>query len=97
MANKLVPVAEFCKHYNVEVSFIQSLNEYGLTEITVVKETPCIYEENIRDLEKIMRLHYDLDINLEGIEAISHLLHRLDDLQHELLVLKNQLKFYKED
>jgi hypothetical protein len=38
-----------------------------------------------------MHLHQDLDINLEGIDAISHLLKRMHDMQRELNMLKNKL------
>jgi hypothetical protein len=41
----------------------------------------------------MVHLHYDLDINIEGIEAISHLLDRVDNLQRELITLKNRLGF----
>ncbi len=96
MATKhIIPVDQFCMHYNIEVSFIHTLIDYGLTEITIVEETPYIYEDKIKDLERMIRMHYDLDINMEGIEAISHLLDRVDRLQEELKELKNKLRFYE--
>jgi len=92
MASKpIIPIDQFCTHYNIEVTFIHDLMEHGLAEITVVEETEHIYKDKIRDLEKMMRMHYDLDINMEGIEAISHLLERVDRLQEELRTLKNRL------
>jgi hypothetical protein len=30
----LIPANEFCLHHNIEVSFIDSLKEYGLVEFT---------------------------------------------------------------
>lgn len=93
---KLVPVEQFCTHYNIEFSFINSLTEFGLISITCIEETPCIHHDQIRDLEKLIRMHYDLDINLEGIDAISHLLKRVDTLQSELTTLKNRLLLYEE-
>jgi len=96
MASKhIIPVDQFCLNYNIEQSFIHALMEYGLTEITIVEENQYIYEDKIRDLERMMRMHYDLDINLEGIEAISHLLDRVISLQEELTALKNRLRFYE--
>jgi len=61
-----------------------------------VKKTRCLYEEEIQTIEKMIRLHYDLEINLEGIEAISHLLKRVDGLQEELTSLKNRLSLYED-
>jgi hypothetical protein len=51
--------------------------------------------EKLNELEKIIRLHYDLDVNMEGIDVIMHLLNQLEVAQQEANELKNQLKFYK--
>ncbi len=40
-------------------------------------------------------MHYDLNINLEGIDAIYHLLNRVSALQQELETVKNRLKFHE--
>jgi hypothetical protein len=42
-------------------------------------------------LEKFVRLHYDLDINLEGIETINYLLERIEEMQKEIVNLRNKL------
>lgn len=91
----LLPVELLCTHYNIEVSFITSLTEFGLIEITKVEETNYLYKTQIKDLEKLIRLHYELDINMEGIDAISHLLRRVDNLHEELTALKNRLRLYE--
>ncbi len=91
----LLPVELLCTHYNIEVSFITSLTEFGLLEITTVEETRYLYKTQIKDLEKLIRLHYELDINMEGIDAISHLLRRVDNLHEELTALKNRLRLYE--
>ena len=44
--------------------------------------------------EQYARWHYDLEINLEGIEVIDHLLHRVKNLQDEITELQNKLKLY---
>lgn len=86
----LITVEEFCTQYKVESSFIHSLETHHLIEIKVIEETHYLMIDQIREVEKMMRMHYDLDINLEGIEAISHLLQRMERLQDELRVLRNQ-------
>jgi hypothetical protein len=47
-------------------------------------------------LERIVRLHFELDINLEGIETITHLLERMEAMQENIARLKNRLKAYEE-
>ena len=42
-------------------------------------------------------MHYDLDINLEGIEVINNLLSRVNNLQEELMLLKSKLKIYESE
>lgn len=91
----LIPVDQFCSHYNIEFAFIDSLHEYGLVRLTDVEQTRYIYLEQINELERMIRLHYELDINIEGIDAISHLLQRVDQLQHELMTMKNRLRLYE--
>jgi chaperone modulatory protein CbpM len=91
----LISVEQFCAHYHIEFSFIQSLEELGLLQITTIEETSFLQKEHIKDLEKMIRMHYDLDINTEGIEAIFHILQRVDHLHQELNALKTRLRFYE--
>lgn len=94
MQNKnLMPVKEFCEHYNVEFSFISSLEELGLTEIATIEQKQFIYTSQLQQLEKFIRLHYEMDINMQGIEAITHLLNRIGRMQQEITRLKNKLSF----
>ncbi len=45
----------------------------------------------------MMRLNFELDINMEGIDAISNLLQQIDNLQKELISTKNKLTLYEND
>lgn len=91
----LIPADEFCNNYNAEISFINSLNEYGLIEITTIEEKGFIPSGQLNDVEKYMRLHYDLEINMAGIEAIAHMLERINNMQKEMLNLRNRLRLYE--
>lgn len=92
----LISADEFCVHYRVEHSFLVALQQTGLIEVETVNESSFIDPESLFELEKFARLHYDLDINVEGIEAISYLLQRIRDLQDEITALKNRLSLYEE-
>lgn len=91
----LIPADEFCTRYNVELSFINELNDHGLIEITSIEERYFIPSDRLNDLEKFIRLHYDLDINMPGIEAIAHMLQRIQNMQQEMMTLKNRLRLYE--
>ncbi|MDB5190839.1 MAG: hypothetical protein JWQ96_402 [Segetibacter sp.] len=93
---QLIAADEFCSHHNIEVSFITSLSDLGLIHITRMEEKTFVDTNELEPLEKMVRLHYDLHINLEGIEAITHLLNRFQQLQHEASVLQNKLRFYEQ-
>lgn len=93
----LVPVQQFCTHHNIEFSFINSLHEFGLIEVTTIEETHYLSKEQLRDVEKMVRLHYELEINIEGIDAISHLLQRVDGLHEQVTSLKNRLRAYENE
>jgi hypothetical protein len=91
----LISANEFCLHHNIEISFIQSLQEYGLVEITTSQEGRFITINQLGEVEKLMRLHYDLNINFEGIDAITHLLKKLQSMEDDMLRLKNKLRLYE--
>jgi hypothetical protein len=93
----LISITEFCIHQNIEISFVSSLHEYGLIQIETVEQSPYISVNDLNRLEKMVRLHYDLDINLEGIETITNLLDRMDDMHREIVALKNRLRLYEDD
>ena len=97
MQEHLISTEEFCIHYNVEYSFIDSLQQYGLIEITRVNESAFIDTDKLNEIEKLVRLHYDLDINLEGIEAITYLLNRIKNMQTEITTLRNRLNMYESE
>ena len=94
--NQYILISEFCNCHHIQYSFINSLNEHGLLQVTVIEEDEYIEREQVRELEKMMRLHYDLEINLEGIDAINHLLEKVSQLQNEIRVLENRLKRYED-
>ena len=89
--DELIPAKEFCMYHNVEYSFISSLENSGLISVTSVEHSTYIPSDEIQKLEKLVRLHYDLDINLEGIETIYHLLEKIEQMQKEILYLKNRI------
>jgi len=92
---KLIRVKPLFSYHNVEISFISQLLQSDIIAITTVEEDMFIEEDEIQALEKIFRLNHDLDINLEGIEAINLLLQRINEMQDEISLLKNKVRFYE--
>lgn len=92
---EMISASVFCTHHNVELTFIQSLNESGLIEIVRVEEELFLPVAQLVHLEKLLHFYYELDINLEGIEAIHHLLTQLETLQQQVVTLNNRIKIYE--
>lgn len=93
--DNLIPIQEFCAHYQVPETFISSLYDYELIEIITTENTQCISVTQIRNIEKLIRFHFEMDINLEGIHAISNLLDKVESLQNEIKRLHNKIDFYE--
>lgn len=91
----LIAVNDFCISQDIEISFISSLQQSGLIEIVTVQETQFIEINQLQQLEKYIRFYYELDINIEGIETICHLLQRINTMQDEITALKNKLSLYE--
>lgn len=93
----MIMLDEFCASHHVEISFVRLLEEHGLIETVIVNETLCVPDNELSKLEQIIRLHGELNINAEGIDAINILLKRIESMQNEITELRNKLSFYEED
>ena len=94
---EMIAADELCIHHNIELSFIYSLQESGLLEILRNEEKIFVPANQLNRLEKLVRLYYEMDINLEGIETITYLLQRMNDMQQQIAQLSNRLSRYEED
>jgi hypothetical protein len=52
--------------------------------------------DELTRLESLVRLYYNLHINLEALDAISHLLQRMGNLQKEVTIRRSRLRLYGE-
>lgn len=95
-ATELIQLEMLCNQYSLEMSFFSHLSEIGLIEITTVEETLYIHEDQITDVEKMVRMHRELDVNIEGIDVVFNLLRKIDAMQNELISLKNRLQLYED-
>ncbi len=93
--DKFIPVKTLCTHYKIEISFFNNLSEIGLIEIKTIERRLYIHRDKLTDVEKILRLHHELDVNIEGIDVIFNLLKKLEAKENELSSLKNRLRLYE--
>jgi hypothetical protein len=93
--SNFIPINLLCNQYNIEISFISNLSEFDLIEIITIEKTQYIHQDKISDLEKIIRIHHELGVNIEGIDVVFNMLSKIHELENELNSVKNRLKLYE--
>jgi hypothetical protein len=91
----LIPIDVLCVQYKVNDTFFKSLVSKGLIEFYIVEEVTYVQKDSLYKIEKIIRLHQELELNLEGVDVVLNLLQKMDDLQNEIVALKNRLLLYE--
>ena len=76
----LILVEQFCSSHGISTTFIAALHNFGLIELLVVEEKHYLTPLQLKEVERMVRLHYELDVNLEGIDIITNLLKRIEGL-----------------
>ncbi len=91
----LIPAQIICSNLNIELSFIDELHTMGLIQVEIIENNPFIHHNQLNELEKIIRLHNELNVNLEGIDIVFNLLQKEAELRKEINALKNRLRLYE--
>lgn len=97
MTTTYIAIQEYCERQGqVDPGFIQALYQSGLIHGRMgVKESDFFIDaDDLAQIEQFSRFYYEMDINLEGIEAIAHLLSKIENLQAELNRLQQHVTFY---
>lgn len=77
--------AKTAEYSRLELQIIHQLRAAGVIgAIDIIGEEPRYSDDDLAQLRRVRRLHYDLGINLEGVEVILRLHTRLEALQQEL-------------
>ncbi len=95
--NNLILIETFCSNCDVEFSFIDSLNEYGIIDIVIFEDKKYVSNEQLKAIEQAINFYYELNINIEGIDVISNLLIQINELQQELITAKNKLSLFEKE
>ena len=81
--NDRISREELVKIYDIEISFFDSLEESGLLQVEHENETKYLRYDDLSAFEKFSNWHYDLDVNLPGLEIIHQLITKLENMQNE--------------
>ena len=74
---------ELVKIYNIEITFFDQLVDCGLLKTETDNNIHYLLYEELPVFERFANWHYDLDVNLPGLEVIHHLLGKIETLQKE--------------
>jgi len=96
MTKQLISIHKICETYQIPESFFDELMAFDLLPIHKEAQEPMIDENQLPQVEKLMRLHFDLDINMEGIDVIVNLLNQIEQMQDEINELKKRLRLYED-
>lgn len=88
MERTLIKIVDICHSHKIELQFIHNLSRSGLIEVVVQNEEEFVKEDELKALEQFATWHYELEINLQGIEVARHLLHKIELLQEEVKRLR---------
>jgi hypothetical protein len=67
-------VEEFCANHDIEISYINSLQKYGMIEITTIEKINYLNAEQLQQMDRYIRLYYKLKIRPQSMNSIVHLL-----------------------
>ena len=95
MQTELIIVSEYGHKCHIEPSFIELLQEGGLIEVHIEGGEHYLLVSQLPEVERYSRMYYDLSINMEGIDAIHHLLERMESMRKEINTLQSQLLVYR--
>lgn len=84
-------IEEYCRFHNISPEFITLLQEEGLITLETDNNTRYISEHELADLERFVRLHNELEVNVAGITIIHRMRKQLEDLQSDIAVLRRRV------
>lgn len=78
--NERISREELVQIYNIEITFFDELVDSGLLNIETDNEIRYLMYEDLPTFERFANWHYDLEINLPGLEVINSMLQKMKSL-----------------
>lgn len=84
MKNITISVVQFSQYHQIEPQFVIDLYQNGLVVLQKRDQEYYIEENDLSNIERYIKFHYELGVNLEGLEVINHLLNQIERLQKQI-------------
>ena len=75
--------------YNIEITFFDDLASSGLIQTEVINNTTYLHYDQLSAFERFTNWHYDLEVNMAGLEIIHRLLQQIEELRGVKFELAN--------
>ena len=92
---EFILVSHYCEQTSTPLDFIDTLCDYGFIEVQLFENETYVAPTTIVEIERVNRLHHELGINLEGIDALNHMIEKVIRLERELKGLRERLGIYE--
>lgn len=95
--NERISCDEVVRIYNIEITFLEGLENSGLIHPETENEVKYILYDELTALERFVNWHYDMEVNMPGLEVIHRLLQKIEVLQQDNRRLLSQHTFVLKD
>ncbi|MCG2792958.1 MAG: chaperone modulator CbpM [Weeksellaceae bacterium] len=89
MMSERISIEKIVQIYNIDDHFVHELIASELLHPQTENSVQYLMYEELPHLERFTNWHYDLEINLPGMEIIQRLLAQIEDLRFENRRLSN--------
>lgn len=91
-----ISLLRFCDLHRINEDFVKELHFFGLIELVSIDNNFYLKDDEICLLEKFVRLHKDLNVNVDAIVTIEHLTELISELKEENRKLAQKLEIYED-
>ncbi len=90
-------IESYCSYHQIDPEFVSVLANEGLIVIEQIEKEQYISENQLADLEKFVRWHQELEVNVAGIDIIHQLLSKMDRMRGEINILRRKLSQFNDN
>lgn len=81
MMKERISKEDIIRLYNIEITFFNELESNGLIITEVINNTTYLHYDQLSNFERFTNWHYDLEVNMAGLEIIHRLLQQIEELK----------------
>ncbi|MCB9201911.1 MAG: MerR family transcriptional regulator [Flavobacteriales bacterium] len=94
-SKELINIKSIILYHKVDEDFISQVESFQLIDIIIKDTDKYIHTKQLPVLERVIRLHYELKVNMEGIDVIGNMMDKMEDMKERIRKLECRLKLYE--